>query len=260
MRTFLAALAAFCISLPAVAQVPLDPVTMGGKTGTLTNNGDTVVLPIIGTQWATVRLTQTNTGTLGVSSQISIDGGINWIAPAYAKRLNLVNANPSLSALQNVTLTNADVWEIPLPANITHFRVVYASAGTAASFLLSGGATYTPGMTVYAVLADLSAAFTVGIVTPTLDVSGWATVDAHVSNADTGGVTRSFSISQIGDDGAVLNTIPVTAAGTNPVPTGASADLFLGPGTAPVPRRLTAAAGAGTGTGGSARLVVSTRR
>lgn len=217
-------------------------------SGTLVNANDAVTMPALGDQLATVRWIVSTAGTSAISTEISIDGGVNWLASAYSKTLT-VSANPTVAPWANNT-ASAGTFETPIPGNCTHFRVRCATGGTASVVQVQAGAAYCPGTPVVAELSDVTLAFTVAGGSGTLDVSGWSSLFATLVNSDSGGTSRAFNINYQADDGAALS------ADTTTVNSGAAGKWVL----TTLPRRLSVGIGAGTGASGSARLVVYARR
>jgi hypothetical protein len=209
-KLLLAALAAFCVSMPAWAQPILDPITSSGASGTLAATGDVVRLPALGIQWTNVRFSVLSAGTATATAQISIDGGTNWIASPYGKRISTVSANPTVQAISSTTLVTGDTWEIPLPATATHFRLLCGAGGTTTSVSIVGGLFYLPGVPVVAVLYDVTSATNVALDTGTLDVSGWLGVQHDFVMS---GGTPAFSMQEVDDAGVSLaNIVTGTAA------------------------------------------------
>ena len=237
-----------------------------GLTGTLTIiTTDTVPLPISGGQWATAKFTVKTAGTATATAQVSIDGGINYNPAPYAKRLSTVSANPTVQAITATTLVTGDVWEVPLPANATHFQLLCGGTGSVTTVTLSGGALYVPGMPVTATLYDVTTAFTVGQTTGVFDTSGWSQGSVIVINGDTGGTSRALSVFQVLSSGAngggAGGSIASGASGSHnmggPASTGSS---YFIDNTAFMPKRTNIILGAGTGAGGSAEMVFEVRR
>lgn len=254
----------------AVTNVGFGPLTPPeGVTGTLTNVADTAVLPISGTQWATGKLV-VGAGFLGtIVPEISIDGGVNWLAAAYSKRLDAVSANPTVQA--TLTSVTPSTWEIPLPANVTHLRARLSAVTTPGPVTLSGSLPYVPGVPVTAVLWDTTAAFGVAINTTTLDASGWQSAEFMFVNGDTGGVSRNLNVSPINSAGAsvggtngglgmTVNTGQTVVAGMGGPSSGGATAAYNGAFTPFLTKRFQAAVTAGTATGGSTELIIEVRR
>ena len=238
-------------SFPVVFGAP----TGAAVTGTLTTNGDTVTLPISGGQWATARVAITASGTATVTSEISIDGGANWFASAYGKRLDATSPNPQVFGISNTTFSGAQTFEIPLPSNTTSLRVRCGTTGTTTSVTLSGGALYAPGVVVFAVLYEASFAFGVASPSVLLDVSGWTSMQAGSFNQDTGGTNRSLQLQEVFTNGS-----GVTLTSTN-VASGSYGFVILPGASWFMPKRTNAILSAGTGTGGvGASLYITARR
>ena len=169
-------------------------------SGTLTTiTTDKVTLPISGGQWATAKFTVTTAGTATATAQVSIDGGINYIAAPYAKRLSTVSLNPTVQAITATTLVTGDVWEVPLPANATHFQLLCGGTGTVTTVTLSGGVLYVPGMPVVAVLYEVTSAVNTVNNTGILDVSGWASLGIYALTP-AGGSGNGFTGDDAGAD------------------------------------------------------------
>lgn len=201
----LAALAAVTVLLcPAaalaqqqvVAWAGLYPTTMSGLLTTATTDAVTARVP--GGQWATARFTVDLAGTATATAQISIDGGKNWIASAYAKEIDAVSANPTVQAISATTLTTGQAWVVPLPANATHFRLLCGGTGTTTNVTISGGTAYVAGAPVVAVLYDVTSATNTALDTGILDVSGWTgTVFGFVTPA--GGAADIYAVDDAGN-------------------------------------------------------------
>jgi hypothetical protein len=196
-------IALLLLSLPSFAQVPVvfsrDSDPTSGTLTTITT--DTVAVALSGTRWATAKFSVTTAGTATATAQISIDGGFNYFASAYAKRLSTISANPTVQAISATTLVTGDVWEVPLPGNATHFRLLCGGTGTVTTVSLSGGLPYVPGVPVTAVLYDVTSATNTALISPIFDVSGW-TWEFHTFTSSGG--APSFQINNFDDAGATF--------------------------------------------------------
>jgi hypothetical protein len=197
-------------------RVTLGPIT-AQSSGQLVNAGDSVAIALPGNQWATALFSITVNGTATLTTQVSIDGGVNWITSAYSKRLDLVNANPTVTALI-ASSPGVSSWEVSLPANATHFRILCAGTGTTLSLTLFGGAAYIPGMPVAAVLYDVTSAVNTQLTITALDMSGWASLSAFCSTPAGG----SGLMQPVDDAGVAL-----PGGGIN-IPASASIAMVLG--------------------------------
>jgi hypothetical protein len=213
----MAALAALLVALPAAAQIQVTPyngVNAIGVTGTLTTAGDTVTMDVSGGQWATVVWNVVGTaGTAGgIVTEISSDNRVNWTAAPGNRRLSTVTANPSVSFL-GAPLSTGQIWETPLPANATSFRVRAANTGTTTTIQIQGGAPYVPNMPVVALLYDTSVTAGANNNTGTIDVTGWRYVT--VSIVQTTAATGAASLNIVDEAGAAI-------------PVGTSASIAVG--------------------------------
>lgn len=192
-------------------------------SGALQLTTDTVTMPVLGTQWATARVQVATAGTATVTLAFASDGlGKNWIAAPYARRLDLVTANPSVAPLSSSVLVSGGVYEIVIPGNCTHVQAQCAAAGTATSLTLLGGLPYVPGVPVVGVLFDVTSAVNTALDTGTLDFGGWATAQGFISTPALG----AGSVTQIDDAGVSIGsllTFPAAASTWIGFGTGASA-------------------------------------
>jgi hypothetical protein len=182
------------LAMPVLAQ----PVystwsTDSDVTGTITTSGDTVLLPISGARWATARLTVILAGTATATAQVSVDGGKNFISSVLAKRVDAVAANPTVQAITATTLVTGQAWEVVLPSNATHFRVLCAGTGTTTSVDLIPGQFFVPGAPLAAVMFDTTSAVNTAIDTGTLDLSGWEYTLVAYTTPAAGGSGTNFS-------------------------------------------------------------------
>lgn len=208
------------------------PLTGTALTGTFLTTNDVVRIPILGAQWASAKFSVGTAGTATATAEISVDGGFNFIASAYAKRLSTVSANPTVQAISATTLVTGDVWEVQLPSNATHFQVRCGGTGTVTTVTLSGSQVYASGMPVTAILYDATVTGGGNNNTGTLDGSGWAAVgwDIVVATAATG-VCNEQSV----DDAAaaiVLATAASLATGT--FAGGLGVGVSMGTGLTPI--------------------------
>lgn len=179
-------------------------------SGTLLTLNDVVVLPILGSQWASAQFFVSLAGTATATAELSIDGGTNWLAAPYAKKVSAVAANPAVQAIAATTLVTGDVWEVSLPGNCTHFRVRCGGTGTATTVSLQSLQPWAGGSPVSAVLYDTTSGTNTALDTGTLDASGWASISYFFSM--NGGVP-AFSIQEVDDAGtSTANIITATAA------------------------------------------------
>src|SRR5690242_6220458 len=116
---------------------------------------DTATSYMNGSSWASVYWTIGTAGGGAITTEISLDGGTNWIASAYSRRLDAVSANPSVAPWANNGPV-AGTYETPIPANCTAFRIRYQTAGTATSGTLTPGVAFSPGVPVVATLYDVT--------------------------------------------------------------------------------------------------------
>jgi len=194
--------AALCLSVPAFAQQPV--VSYGGRgpytyTGTLLSTNDAVTSDLIGSMWATARWSVTTAGTATVTTEVSIDGGTNWLPSAYSRNVSAVSANPSTVPWSNNTPV-VGTYETPLPGNATNFRVRCGTTGTATVVTVGPGAALTPGVPVVATLYDVTeGSIGAGIASTTQDTSGWNSVTVYATSPT----------------GQVVAVAPVDDAGTN---------------------------------------------
>lgn len=179
------------------------------SSGTLLTLNDVVILAILGSQWASAQFFVSTAGTATGTAELSIDGGTNWIAAPYAKRISTVNANPTVQAIASTTLVTGDVWEVSLPGNCTHFRLRCGATGTATAVSLSSLIPYS-GIPVMGVLYDTTSGTNTALDTGTLDVSGWSQLTYFFTM---NGGAPAFSIQEVDDAGtSTANIITSTAA------------------------------------------------
>src|SRR3954468_22284077 len=162
-------------------------------SGTLLTANDTVVLAILGSQWASAQFFVSLGGSATATAEITVDGGTNWLAAPLAKKVSAVSANPTVQAITATTLVTNDVWEVPLPGNCTHFRLRAAAGGTATTVSLSSLQPWAGGAPVSAVLYDTTSGTASALDTGTLDVSGWSSVSYFFTM---NGGAPSFSIQE----------------------------------------------------------------
>lgn len=180
------------------------------SSGTLLNTNDVVVLPILGSQWASAQFFVSLGGSATATAEISLDGGTNWLAAPLAKKVSAVSANPTVQAIATTTLVTNDVWEVPLPGNCTNFRVRCGGTGTATTVSLQSLQPWAGGAPVSAVLYDTTSGTNSALDTGTLDVSGWSSVSYFFTF---NGGAPSFSIQEVDDAGtSTANIITSTAA------------------------------------------------
>lgn len=210
---YVAAAAVLCLSwsVRAQQQVVTSSVT-ASVLGGLTNSGDAVPLSISGAQFATAKFTAITAGTSTVTAQVSIDGGTNWLAAPYAKRISTASANPTVQAITATTLVTGDTWEIPLPGNTTNVQLVCAGTGTVTAVKVQNGAPYVPGVPVVATLYDVTSGVNAANNTGTLEASGWNS--AWLLMTASGGVP-AFAITPVDDAGTSLFAIYTATAVNN---------------------------------------------
>lgn len=180
------------------------------NSGQLLNTNDVVALAIAGADYATARFSVPSAGAATATAQLSVDGGVNWFAAPYAKKLNAVSANPIVQAIAATTLVTADVWEVPLPGNATNFRLLCAAGGAVTTVAMLGGVPYAPEVPITAVLYDTTSGTNVALDTGTLDVSGWWALSYLFTMS---GGAPAFSIQEVDDAGtSTANIISSTAA------------------------------------------------
>jgi hypothetical protein len=179
------------------------------NSGPLLNSTDVVALAIAGLDYATARFTVQNAGTATATAQISVDGGVNYVAAPYAKKVSAVSANPTVQAIVGTTLVTADVWEVPLPGNATNFRLLCAGSGTVTSVSLAGGAPYVPEVPVLATLYDVTSGTNTALDTGTLEVGGWWALSYLFTM---NGGAPAFSIQEVDDAGTSTASIITSAA------------------------------------------------
>lgn len=246
-KLLLAALAAIALVCPQAAHAQALQTTSFGvpsNSGTITTAGDAVTLTVSGTQWATVRL---SVGTGGVAltevAEVSIDNGVNWLAAPYAKRVDLVTANPGMiifTAAVGTQPVSGAAYEFPIPGNTMLFRI-RASGGTGPAILtLAGGVPYVPGIPVVATIYDQTSGTNAALDSGTLEVTGWSQLYYHFTM--NGGVP-AFSLQEVDEAGTTLaSLITATAAfsgGIGPgVTVGGTAGLVAATASIPIPRRM----------------------
>jgi hypothetical protein len=211
-RVLLAASAAIALVCSgARAQTPTVPyagVSPTAVTGPLVLLNDTVGTALTGSQWATAKFVVGTAGTAVVTPEVSIDGGTNYFASAYAKQIGTVASNPIVAQILGTVAAGAS-WEVPLPANATNFRLRCAVGGTATTVTVSGSQPYAPGAPVHAVLYDTTSAVNTALDTGTLDMSGWQLASVHYTTPAGG----SGTISEVDDAGTsvAIETVPASA-------------------------------------------------
>jgi hypothetical protein len=220
-------------------------------TGTLINTGDTIVMQISGTQWATAYVKYvgaTPTPTVSVQLGVSLDGGINWLVGFFGapmgKRLTAVSANPTLDAMGSGWLGGAtdQLYEVPLPANATHLRYRAVTGGTAGTMVLMGGSPYV-GLPVTGVLWDFTSTAGSAASTGTFDMSGWSTAEVLWQSA---AGNPGININQVNDDGTTGGVLAATANlnGLVTIGPGGTTLPLVGTASYMLPRRIEAHCGA----------------
>ena len=142
--------------------------TTADGAATVTGPASTAALALSGARWASVYFTLNGaSGTM--TQQYSVDGGVNWLTGPYVKRIDVVSANPAVTA----TITTASgTYEMPLPGNTTNVRLSGASGGTVT---IAGGLPYVTGVPVTATLAEVTSV-NVAYDSGTLELAGWSNV------------------------------------------------------------------------------------
>ena len=227
---------------PSAAIIGAAGVTGLAAQGTLQTLGDTVGAALPGNIWATARLTTVSFGTVGQTLEVSNDGGINWQLAPYAKRVDAVAANPQVFSFLGATPGAGSIYEIPLAGNTTNIRSRASSSGTPSIITLQGGALYTPGVPVSAILFDVTTAINTQVDTGILDGSGWTSALVLLPAPS----TAFFTISDVDDTGASFSLVAQTIPGSGYVVTfgvgGGGAVIAnnptLYPTGMPVPKRL----------------------
>lgn len=208
--------------------------TNSSVSGSIANAGDAVDFPISGAQFASARVSVDVGGTATLTALVSIDGGTNWLPAPLGKDIKTVSANPSVIPLVGVALPSASSYEVPIPANCTHVRVLCAASGAPASVTISTFQPYVPGTPVCAVLYDATSAPGADNNTGILDFSGWAA--CHVNYSSGGATTGNVVMGQDSDDaihiGGGFNIMTGVAAGKlgfgHPgLGSGAQANIYL---------------------------------
>lgn len=220
---FFATLVAAVLFCPPTAQAQLQTTYSGlvGNSGTLTTaTTDKVVVPISGSQWATIQFRATVSGSATATAQVQVNG--QWLAAAYATRISTTAANPTTQAITASALTANDVWEVPLPSNATGFQLLCGGTGTTTTVQIFGGQAYVPGMVVSATLFDITSAINTDNPTGTLDLSGWswifvawnaggattvAATGLHVFDDGNLGATHTFGAAAVAGDFALSRSV-----------------------------------------------------
>lgn len=189
--------------------MPIGPVT-----STLAAASDAVTLPIAGVDFGTARVSFTGTATCTITWEMSLDGGTNWIASPYAKRLDATASNPTVAATYGPSGATGTSFEIPIPADCTHVRgrvSAYTSGTLVAN--ASPGRRYEVG-TVTATLYDVATTAGANNNTGTLELGGWTAASALivVTTAITG--TATHNIVDDAGTATVIGTAASLATGT----------------------------------------------
>ena len=167
--------------------------TTADGAATVTGPASTAALALSGARWASVYF-PLNGASGTMTQQYSVDGGVNWLTGPYVKRLDVVSANPAVTA----TITSASgTYEMPLPGNTTNVRLSGASGGTVT---IAGGLPYVTGVPVTATLAEVTSV-NVAYDSGTLELAGWSSVfvegSAGVTPACTAFVAVIFLVARI---------------------------------------------------------------
>lgn len=196
-------LALLLLTPPAFAQAIFSGSNpRDGTQGSLVTANDAVQLGVLGPQWATVKFIVVSAGTATATAQYSIDGGINWFASPYAKRLSTVSANPTTQAISGTTLVTGDVWEVAISGNTTNVQILCGNSGTSTTVRLFGGLMYVPGIPVAATLYDVLSGVNTINSTGVLDLSGWNAV--YTTYSAGGATTVALIAAEIADDGFIV--------------------------------------------------------
>lgn len=179
-------------------------VTTFTDNATATGSASTTTLAVSGARVASVSFVFTGASA---QQQISLDGGVNWISGAYVKRLDLVSANPTVTA----SITTPGTYEMPIPGNCTNVRLA-ASSG---NVTISAFQPYVPSTPVTATLYDVTSAVNTALDTGVLDFSGWQDLTSTWQQPS----TITGSIIQYDDAGAAMaaNTLVATPSNFNGV-------------------------------------------
>lgn len=188
---------------PPTAQSALVVATGGAIAGSIALINEAVTIALSGGLWATAKATFGATASgIALATEVSSDGGVNWIPSPLAKDVTTVAANPAfLASGTGAVGYSSKAWEVPLPANATHFRVrATAALGSALSVTLAGGTPYVAGVPIVATLADLTSAVNTAIDTGVLELNGWT---SELANFTTSGVASTLAQAvRIGSNGA----------------------------------------------------------
>ena len=246
-------LALLLLCRPALSDELTGPAVFVPTIGSISNSGSinsssaSVVLNILGTQYATARFAFTGTlSSQTLEFDYSIDG-VNWLpsgqgAP-YVKRIDAVSANPSVvfgstatvggnSLSFNINTYGASTWELPLAGNVQAVRLLPLSVG-AGTVAISAGLPYAPGIPVVATLFDVTSVTNTAIDTGTLNLTGWSQlligfitpaggsgailplddtgVAAFNASVSFGAAATSFASMQLGSAGASASAMPLPA-------------------------------------------------
>lgn len=181
----------------------------GAVGGQLTNNNDTLVLPVNGTDTASVVLALLSLSN-PITAEVAIDDAQGFWQPApRAKKISANSANQPVTPFVASTAANGDKWEFPLPANARAFRIRQVGAGVG-----SAQFSITPGM-------DCTSAPVVGILDDTTsgaavfsvvyEVSGWRSLLLFL----TAPAGDSFQVNLLDDAGLLLATLVTVAAASS---------------------------------------------
>lgn len=182
----------------------LQGFAISGNLATVTTDSVSVAAP--GNQFATVRFLVNNAGTATATAQFSNNGGTEWLAAAYARRVDVASGvggngttgNPTVQAIIATTLVTGQAWEIRIPSNCTHFRLLCGGTGTATNVTVQGGVLYSPGAPVVGVLYDVTSAVNTAIDTGIIDTSGWLDIRVTIVTP-AGGGAKIYSVDDLGN-------------------------------------------------------------
>lgn len=181
----------------------------------LANASESAQLEVSGSKRATALLSVSSSGTATFTAQYSKNGGLSWLPAPYATKISDTGANPACQPLSASALTNGDVWEIPLPGNCTHLRLLCDGSGTPVSFTLAEGLPYVPGCAV-ATLFDVTPAVGAAVDTGPMDLSGWSSLSSYARYD--GATSGAFNPVEVDDAGVNISGIGYTSIGVTTTP------------------------------------------
>lgn len=180
------------------------PDNTGASQGPLTNVADTLVMSISGAQYASLRVLCISSGTAQLDLQFSIDGGrsypiLNVDAGAGLTGVpkGRVLTAPNMIAIFARTFNVGDLYDVPLPANVTHVRLRVSTGGTVVQMALMPGLPYVPGVPVTAVLCNKNNGLNAAMDSQPMILSGWREV---YFRAFASAGTTALTVSTINDD------------------------------------------------------------